>query len=158
MPAQIGKIGILILLVFGFCFPVGNAKADGEAVLIVGKDTTVESIDKGRLTRIYRMQSRKWQGGQRIFPVNLPATHPLRRVYSKYIFGQLPIDMARYWNERYFQGVSPPHVLTSEEAVVEFVATTPGAIGYISRCHADKRVRVIYSFSSTELKSDGACP
>ena len=31
----------------------------------------------------------------------------------------------------------------SEEAVIRFVATTPGAIGYVSHCHADHRVIIV---------------
>ena len=32
---------------------------------------------------------------------------------------------------------------SSEEAVIRFVASTPGAVGYISACVADKRIAVL---------------
>ena len=38
---------------------------------------------------------------------------------------------------------SPPFVLASEEAMIRFVASTPGAVGYVSLCLADKRVAVV---------------
>jgi hypothetical protein len=43
----------------------------------------------------------------------------------------------------YFHGVLPPHVLASEEAVILFVSSTPGAIGYVSGCVPEHKVNVV---------------
>jgi hypothetical protein len=43
----------------------------------------------------------------------------------------------------YFHGLLPPHVLASTEAVLRFVASTPGAIGYVPLCDADARVTML---------------
>jgi len=37
-----------------------------------------------------------------------------------------------YWQRRMSDGMIPPPVKTSDEEIVSFVASTPGAIGYIS--------------------------
>ena len=74
---------------------------------------------------------------------NLPPTHPLRHSFSQSILGQAPEAMEDYWREMYFHGVLPPHVLASEEAVILFVSSTPGAIGYISACPAERKVNVV---------------
>jgi ABC-type phosphate transport system substrate-binding protein len=37
-----------------------------------------------------------------------------------------------YWQRRMSQGVTPPPVRATDEEVVAFVASTPGAIGYVS--------------------------
>ena len=37
-----------------------------------------------------------------------------------------------YWQRRMSQGVTPPPVKATDEEVVAFVASTPGAIGYVS--------------------------
>ena len=60
------------------------------------------------------------------------ADHPVRQQFSLQIFNRSPEDMRDYWDTQYFQGVSPPYALASEEAVIQFVASTPGAIGYVS--------------------------
>ena len=51
--------------------------------------------------------------------------------------------MDDYWREMYFHGVLPPHVLASEAAVILFVSTTPGAIGYVSGCVPQHGVNVV---------------
>ena len=52
--------------------------------------------------------------------------------------------MEDYWNQLYFQGVLPPYVVASEEAVLRFVARTPHAIGYLDACAVDDSVRVLF--------------
>ena len=76
-------------------------------------------------------------------PVNLPPENPLRLSLAETIFNKSAQQLQDYWNQRYFQGVAPPHVLRSQEAMVQFVAKTPGAIGYIAACCLDDRVREV---------------
>ncbi len=84
-----------------------------------------------------------WSDHSAVVPVNLAASHPLRRAFSLSIFKKTPEQLQDYWNDQYFHGVIPPPVLASEEAVLRFVASTPGAVGYVSACSVDKRVDVI---------------
>jgi ABC-type phosphate transport system substrate-binding protein len=102
-----------------------------------------EVLDKEDLDRIYRRKKLYWGDGEKIIPVNLPVTHPLRRSFSRLVLGALPAELEAYWNEQYFHGVSPPYVLASEEAVVQFIATTPGSIGYVNAASVHGRVRVL---------------
>lgn len=96
------------------------------------------------LSLIYRRKKLVWINGERLRPINLPPDHALRRIFSQQVLGSSPEGLASYWNAMYFQGVSPPHVLASEEAVLRFVTDTPGAIGYVSACKADARVKPIF--------------
>jgi hypothetical protein len=81
--------------------------------------------------------------GDRLQPVNLPADSSLRRRFSRAVLRQSPEGMDDYWNQMYFQGVLPPHVIESEAGVMRFVAQTPHAIGYIAACSVDATVRVV---------------
>lgn len=92
---------------------------------------------------IFRRKQNHWENGTRIQPVNLPPNHPLRRAFSQAILGHPPEAMEAYWREMYFHGVLPPHVLASEEAVIIFVSSTPGAIGYVSTCVPEHGVNVV---------------
>lgn len=113
------------------------------AVLVIAAPGTVPpAITSDELALVYRRQ-KTLVDGTRVQPVNLPAAHPLRRWFSQQVLGQPPEAMEGYWRDLYFNGVVPPFVLASEEAVIRFVATTPGAIGYVSACPGDKRVRVL---------------
>ena len=120
------------------------------------------SIGKSELAEIYRRKRNYWEDGTKIQPVNLPADSPTRRAFSKAVLGYAPEELEQYWNDRYFHGVLPPYVLSSEEAVLRFVAETPGAIGYVPYCDADKRVTVVLVISAkghiSGSAADIACP
>jgi len=88
--------------------------------------------------------------GSRWIPLNLPSTHELRRAFSLSLFKKLPEEQEAYWNEQYFQGLTPPQVLASEEAVLRFVAITPGAIGYVQKRSVDDRVKVLQIIPVTD--------
>ena len=71
------------------------------------------------------------------------------------------LRLQNYWNQQYFQGVSPPYVLGSEAAVVEFVAKTPGAIGYVEPCFVTADVAIVQLLTlpaAAFLQPAAACP
>jgi hypothetical protein len=100
--------------------------------------------DTADLGLIYRRKKMLWPDGVRIQPTNLPPDHPLRRQFSQRVLGKTPEALASYWNNQYYHGITPPRVFASEEAILRFVAETPGAIGYVQACKPDSRVRVLF--------------
>lgn len=115
------------------------------------------------LTLIYLRKKVFWEDGRKIYPVNLPTEHPLRTQFSLRVLGQKPEAMREYWNGMYFHGVLPPHVLSSSAAVQQFVAGTPGAIGYVNYCKLDRDgsvavLLVINNGAVTEPSGEIACP
>ena len=111
--------------------------------VIMSESSTVSFLSNEKLALIFKRKRNFWDNGERIQPVNLPPAHPLRRAFSQQVFGRSPEELDDYWRDMYFHGVLPPFVLASEEAVIRFVATTPGAIGYVSACALDHRVTVV---------------
>lgn len=151
---------VMLLAVAGLAL-AGAAEPEKPIAVIVatnhGKSPGMEDV-----ALIYRRKKLFWADGTKVNPVNLASTHPLRRLFSQVVLGSTPEDLERYWNNMYFHGVSPPFVLTSEEAVVRFVAQTPGAIGYVSYCNVDSRVKVALVFTGAgQISEDAAratCP
>lgn len=125
------------------------------AVVVVAGGNT-PAITPAELALIYRRKKLFWSGGGRINPVNLQASDPLRQLFSRTVLGQSPAEMQAYWNGMYFNGISPPHVLASPEAVLRFVAQTPGAIGYVPFCDADARVKVLLALTAAGPVSETA--
>ncbi|HEV8712364.1 MAG TPA: hypothetical protein VGX03_05985 [Candidatus Binatia bacterium] len=117
--------------------------AEQMLAVVVSASSITEPLSIEELARIYRRQKLLWADNTRIVPVNLPADHPLRRSFSRLVLGALPKELDAYWNAQYFHGITPPYVLTSEEAVLRFVATTPGAIGYVSAAAVTGQVSVL---------------
>jgi len=151
-----------ILLMWGECaISIGWAAEEPLAVIVQATQSKL-SMGKSELAAIYRRKRNYWEDGTKIQPVNLPADNPTRRAFSKAVLGYAPEELEQYWNDRYFHGVLPPYVLSSEEAVLRFVAETPGAIGYVPYCDADKRVTVVLVISAkghvSGSAADIACP
>ena len=137
------RVGALLMLLAGVG-PLVVAAPDPEpAIAVVMAPGPITAVGLPTVAAIFRRKRQLWDDGSRIVPVNLPATHALRRQFSQRLFKRSPEDMQDYWNDQYFHGVLPPAVLASEEAVIRFVAGTPGAIGYVSACTQDKRVIVV---------------
>lgn len=127
----------------------GTALAKDEIAVIVANDTPDFVIDTAMLRNIYLKKILIDENGQPYIPINLPPDDPLRRSLTETLFKKSTQQLQDYWNQRYFHGITPPYVLHSQEAVVQFVAKTPGAIGYIAACRLDNRVKPVMSLSAS---------
>ncbi len=128
------------------CAPTSTSGQSSEPVIavVVGHNLTPsDPISSTLVLGIFAKKRLFWSDHSAIVPVNLGASHPLRRAFSLSVFKKTPEQLQDYWNDQYFHGVLPPPVLGSEEAVLRFVASTPGAVGYVSSCSVDKRVDVV---------------
>jgi len=141
MPKRLSLLAS-VLLALEIAVPDAWA-ADRPFAVITAPGVVEHRPSRESISLIFKRKQKYWENGTRIQPVNLPAAHPLRRAFSQNLLGQLPEDMEEYWRERYFHGVLPPHVLESEEAVILFVSSTPGAIGYVSNCIPEHGVNVV---------------
>ncbi len=103
----------------------------------------IPQLTARELTQIFWRKKLYWHSGARIHPVNLHAEHPLRILFSKAVLDSLPSEQADYWNGLYFHGTTPPYSVQSEEAVLRYVHSTKGAIGYVSACNVDDRVKAV---------------
>ena len=137
------------LLIVPASLLVASTAGHGEAVtptiaVVVGHDQApADAVSSTILVGLFAKKRLLWGDGSPVVAVNLAAGHPVRRAFSLGVFKKTPEQMQEYWNEQYFHGVLPPSVLASEEAVLRFVATTRGAVGYVSVCNVDRRVDVI---------------
>jgi hypothetical protein len=130
------------MLIYGLA--ISDAWASERSFAVITSPSATESrLTRESISLIFKRKQIYWENGTRIQPVNLPPLNQLRRAFSQNIFGHPPESMEDYWREMYFHGILPPHVLASEEAVIIFVTSTPGAIGYVSTCVPEHRVNVV---------------
>lgn len=121
--------------------------ASPEMAIITAPDAPRLTFARNTLRDVYLKKIFVDGRGQRLTPVNLPSGAPLREAFAHVILHMDDGELQDYWNKQYFQGVSPPYVLASEDAVVRFVAKTPGAIGYVAACQVDASVRVVMTIA-----------
>ena len=89
-------------------------------------------ITRGALSSIFLKQAPRWNDGSAILPVDQSVRSQVRRSFSGDVLMQGIPEVQIYWQRRMSQGVTPPPVKATDEEVVAFVASTPGAIGYVS--------------------------
>jgi hypothetical protein len=107
------------------------AARPAEIAVVVGVHSTVQDVTLDTLRELYLCRRRVWPDGSRVIAVNLPPDNDVRTTFSKRVLGRAPRDLVSYWNRRYYEGIRPPIVLRSAEAVCAYVAVEPNAIGYL---------------------------
>jgi len=122
----------------------GLATEKTAIAVIVADDFSNKVMTLSELKLIYWRKKSYWANGQRIHPINLPSDHALRLQFSSSVLGTLPNAQNDYWNGLYFHGVSPPHVVHSDEAAIRYVQEMTGSIAYVDACKVDSRVKPIF--------------
>ncbi len=148
--------GIAILALASLCLQSYGLAAEKSVIaVVVANDAPEKTISPAELRLIYWRKKTYWPSGQRLHPVNLPSDNALRLQFSRSVLGSLPATQNDYWNGQYFHGISPPHVVYSEEAVIRYVQDTTGSIGYVDACTVDARVRpVLWIMPNGDVNKD----
>lgn len=136
--------------------PLAATAADEPLAVVVPRAFSGREPGPQELALIFKRKKLAWDDGTRIQAVNLPSDHPARRLFSQRILKSAPEAQAQYWNAMYFQGVYPPHVVASPEAMLRYVADTAGAIGYVPACKLDARVKPVLWIDASGAVTDSA--
>lgn len=134
---------------------------DRQVAVIVSRQAPVTAIDSNLLRSVFLKKVFLDPANQVYVPVNLPPDSKLRRDFTLAVIHLDEPQLQSYWNRQYFQGISPPFVLGSQTAVVDFVAKTPAAVGYVRPCFANAKVKVVLLLTVIGKLADAAsehCP
>lgn len=101
--------------------------------LIAHPQTPVFTVDRRFVADAFLKKTVLWAHGVVIRPVDLRADSPVRKRFVEDVLGRTVAAVRNYWQQIIFAGRGvPPPELDSDAAVVEFVVSHPGAIGYVS--------------------------
>jgi ABC-type phosphate transport system substrate-binding protein len=118
----------------------------GHAVglLIIASPQVAEStISVEQLADIFTLKKIFWANNIKVVPVNREASSEEREKFSGEVFNLSPQELGEYWNRLRFQGKLPPLIQTSDQAVLSFVRSVPGAIGYINTSQKPSGVKIL---------------
>jgi len=110
--------------------------ADASFRVIVHPQVKGSQIPRAALTSIFLKQAPRWGDGTAVRPVDQSVRSIVRKSFSGDVLQQGIVEVQVYWQRKMSAGVVPPPVKTSDEEIVSFVASTPGAIGYVSAATA----------------------
>jgi len=125
------------------------ALAATDLVVIANPASGVERISRDEVTAIFMGRAKKLPSGITALPIDQVASNPDKaRFYNELINKELA-EVNSYWARLIFSGQgSPPRQADNIAEVIEIVSGNNGAIGYVPRSAADKRVRIILDLSA----------
>ena len=126
------RVLVSFVLAAGLAVLATSSPAATPFRVIVHHEVKGGKISRAVLSSIFLKQAPKWGDGSVIAPVDQSVRSEVRRTFSGDVLLQGIAEVQIYWQRRMSSGVTPPPVKITDDDVVAFVGSTPGAIGYVS--------------------------
>jgi len=119
---------ILVILLYAFLL-LSEINAQE---LVVHPSVIQQEISRNTLRAIFGMRLRKWPDGRAIKVFVLKDDAPHHIEFSKSILHMFPYQLRRAWDRQVYSGTGQsPNEVTSLKEMLEKLANTPGAVGYL---------------------------
>jgi ABC-type phosphate transport system substrate-binding protein len=131
-------------LLLGLAAIFASAAAGAQdVVIVVNSNVSISGISEAQLRDIFTGARSRLDDGTRVVPVLLRGG-PVHEVFLDKHLRENPEEFRTRWRKAVFTGQgSMPKEFSSETAVLEYVAATPGAMGYVSRTSGNTAVKVL---------------
>jgi ABC-type phosphate transport system substrate-binding protein len=140
MSAPVFKTGIRTLLLSLMCVAIDLNAAGG--VVVIGHPSLAR-LDVATLERIYTGRVIEVDGIP-VKPVNANSGSAVRNRFLQVYLNEDEDKYTAYWTVRRYIGKgASPRELTSSADVINFVKSTPGAIGYIDEADVQPGINVL---------------
>jgi ABC-type phosphate transport system substrate-binding protein len=143
--ASLRITGAAIVVPVAVVLLLGAAAVAGAAdyAVVINSANTVTGLDRRAVSALFLRRVSQWEGGTAVLPVDGPNSSA-REAFSKEVHGRKASAVRSHWLQVIFSGRGvPPPEKASDQEVIEYVKTHPGAIGYVSSEAAMADVRVL---------------
>jgi len=131
---------LILLLGFTGCWLAANAQ---DVVLVANRSVQISQIGIVDVRAIFLGTKSRFADGTRAVPVTLKGG-PAHEVFLKNYLGESSGEFHAQWRKAVFTGQGAmPRAFETESALLDYVASTPGAVGYVSRISVQDRVKRI---------------
>jgi len=114
--------------------------------VIVNPSSSVATIGRDELSRIFLRKQLAWRYGEATLPVDQRESSPTREAFTIWVHRRSVQAVSFYWQQQVFSGRgAPPPERPSDTSVMEYVAENPGAVGYVgtaTRLNGVKAIQV----------------
>jgi ABC-type phosphate transport system substrate-binding protein len=146
-----GRRAVLLLVPCGLALLSTGSRAFGAAQeppsgfrLIVHPDVAAQALDREFVADVFLKKATRWPDSSPIAAVDLRFGSPVRQSFSERVLLRSASAVRSYWQQRIFTGRGvPPPELDSDEAVIRYVQSRRGAVGYVSEKAALGAVKVV---------------
>lgn len=131
------------------CLGCGAFGAVWATDIIVNRGVGVERISVASARAVFGMRQVKWPNGAFVRVFVLADRHPAHVSLCKEILNIYPYQLRQSWDRLVFSGMGQaPTLVESEAEMLTRVASTQGAIGYVSSAasseKSSEKIRVIH--------------
>jgi len=120
----------LVLATISMCAAASIGK--DEIKIVANPDVGASEISRDELNRIFLMTKTSLQGTGHVEPV-LETAGPAHKTFLREYIGRTDVALMTYYRSLVFTGrASIPKAFSSDSELIEYVAKTKGAIGYVS--------------------------
>ncbi|MEP6880206.1 MAG: hypothetical protein ABI865_15315 [Nitrosospira sp.] len=122
----------------------GIASATESYEIVANPSVNEKILSKSSLRAIFGMRLHTWPDGTAIRVFVMPDDAPLHVAFSKEKLNVFPYQLRSAWDRLVFSGTGQaPDTVASTEEMLARIASTPGAIGYLSKSMTNGRVNVL---------------
>ena len=133
---------VRLALLAGLLLAAATARAQ-DVVIVANKTLSVPTLTAGQLRDIFIGTRTRLADGSHIVPVALKGG-PVQEVFLRKHVGDNPDEYRARWRKAVFTGQGTMiKEFVSESTLLEYIAATPGAIGYVSRVDDRTDVKVL---------------
>ena len=135
----------LLPLIAALAYAPAARAQDAGFKVVVHAANPISAIARDELSRLFLKKSTRWARGGPVTLVDQSTTSPIRNAFTKGVHKREVGSIQSYWQRMIFSGRGvPPAEKRSDADVLAFVASTPGAIGYVAATTATTgQVKVI---------------
>jgi ABC-type phosphate transport system substrate-binding protein len=131
------------IIIIALLLTIISSNASAVSV-IVNKTVNVDEISRAELRRIYTMRTVTWPSKQGVVVFVLPSKNAVHQAFCKQQLKIFPYQLDRIWNKLTYSGMGvSPIVISTEQLLIEAVANTPGAIGYVDGSNISPQIKFI---------------
>jgi ABC-type phosphate transport system substrate-binding protein len=104
-----------------------------QVAVIAHKSVPIDHIEKSELLDFFTGDIKKWNDEQPVVILDLKPRGDIKKAFYKFL-GKSPSRMKSIWLKKMLSGEGdPPLSMKSEMELLEKVASTPGAIGFVGQ-------------------------
>ncbi|WP_447553586.1 hypothetical protein [Vreelandella sp. EE22] len=131
-------------LLWALTLTQAQAQALGDIFVAAHPGNTTHALSRDATRAIFAMRQRTWPDGQAIQVFVLPNRHPIHTRFTKEQLNVYPHQLQLAWDRMVFSGMGQaPNRVRDLDEMLEKIATTPGALGYLERTYLDDTIQVI---------------
>jgi len=141
-----------VVLIFLFLFLGWEGKFIFSKMLIITHpETHVDSLEKKEIREIFLGRKKSWEKNEKITLATLKKGRAHKQFLDRFV-NKTPFQFRNYWREKVFLGEGEsPKSFETEERLINYVARTKGAVGYISSIKT-RSVKIIMVIDEKEEK------